>query len=60
MYQRQETMVDAKEEVAVAEELVQVDTMRIVRMNSPEWPYVLVGENSLSLLSDMSLSEDHR
>merc|ERR1719209_582822 len=32
-----------KEEVVVAEDLVQVDTMRIIRMNTPEWPYVLVG-----------------
>ena len=40
---RQEPEAATKEEVVVAEDLVQVDTARIARMNTPEWPYVLVG-----------------
>ena len=40
---RPEPEAATKEEVVVAEDLVQVDTARIARMNTPEWPYVLVG-----------------
>ena len=42
---RQETVLEAaaREEVGVAEDLVQVDTLRIAKMNAPGWPYVVVG-----------------
>jgi ATP-binding cassette subfamily B (MDR/TAP) protein 1 len=40
---QQQSVEAENEEVVVAEELLQVDTARIARMNAPEWPYVLVG-----------------